>query len=547
MDRTDASVGFGPVLAAGLIPFVFLGLFYCYPVISIFFKSFTDAGSWNGSSLIAVFTSKRMINILWFTCWQAGLSTMVTLIVGLPCAYFFSTYQFRFKQTLLTLSTIPFVLPTVVVAAAFQALIGDRGIIATPLFSHPLFMIIMAHVFYNFSVVLRIISGYWSQVSSTYADAARTLGAHPIQVFFRVHLPLIRPAILASALLVFMYCFCSFGVILILGGPKFSTIEVEIYRQAAHLFNLPMAAALSLVQIVFTFLLMWGYTRYQRKTAAPASDIQYVSKPCDRWYQKGSVLLCGCFIILFTGAPMIALFIKSIIHDGQVSLIYYRSLFDNPTHSLFYIHPVSAIKNSLIFSLVTLIIAGVVGMSSAYTIHYSPKKMASVLDPLFMLPLSTSAVTLGFGIIISLDRSIIDLRTSPALIPITHSIIAFPFVLRTVLPAIQSIPISLREASHVLGAGRFKTFMHVELPIIIKALTTGSVFAFTISLGEFGATVFTARPEYSTMPMAIFRFLGNPGHMNYGQAMAVSFLLMCMTGIGFVLIERVSGTHRGIF
>ncbi|MCE5276363.1 MAG: ABC transporter permease subunit, partial [Deltaproteobacteria bacterium] len=170
---------------------------------------------------------------------------------------------------------------------------------------------------------------------------------------------------------------------------------------------------------------------------------------------------------------------------------------------------------------------------------------SSVLDPLFMLPLSTSAVTLGLGFIIALDEPPLNLRTSLALIPLAHALVAYPFVIRSVLPALRSIPKSLKESASLLGASPAQVFLTVVMPIVSRALVVGAVFALTISIGEFGATVFIARPQTPTMPLAIYRFLGQPGELNYGQAMAMSTLLMLVTAVGFLFIDKIRLSKEG--
>ncbi|MBI9092702.1 MAG: iron ABC transporter permease [Desulfobacterium sp.] len=528
-----------PRLAVALVPLGFLGIFYFYPLGGIFHRSFFSGEIFSMATLLDLATSRRMAGIVWFTFWQAGISTLLTLLCALPCAYVMANFDFKAKKLIMTLATIPFVLPTIVVAAAFQALAGENGLVGGINLEHSIAMIFLAHVFYNFSVVLRITTGFWSFLRQEMGEAAAMLGATPGQVFFKVTLPLLRPAILASAILVFIFCFSSFGVILVLGGPGFSTVEVEIYRQAAHLFNLPGAAVLSLFQICFTFGMMWIYTTLQKRitTFIPQSQ-SHALKPVNTLKEKLMVASCVGFILVFCLSPMAALVVKSLVFDGSLSLAFYRELFQNTSGSLFYVSPVDAVENSLVFAAATLALAVVIGVCAASTIQRTGKRIGAFLDPIFMLPLSTSAVTLGFGIIITLDKPPLNLRTSVMLVPIAHTLVAFPFVVRSVLPAISSIPASLREAASLLGATPARVWFHVDLPIMARAITAGAVFAFTMSLGEFGATLFIARPEYSTMPVAIYRFLGQPGTMNYGQAMAVSSMLMLVTAVGFLFIER---------
>ncbi|MFO7753857.1 MAG: ABC transporter permease subunit, partial [Desulfobacteraceae bacterium] len=285
MDRGRSplkSPGFHVV--AGLVPAAFLGVFYFYPLSGIFIKSFFSEQTFRPGFLPEFFSSPRIISIIWFTIWQAALSTLLTFVFALPCAHVMARYDFFGKRMVMILATIPFVLPTVVVAAAFRAVGGAKGFVPLPLFEHPLFLILLAHVFYNFSVVLRIVSTHLSYIRHEVSEAAYMLGASGLKTFFRVTLPMLRPSIFASCLLVFIFCFSSFGVILILGGPGYSTIEVEIFQQAVHMFNLPAASLLSIVQIMITFAVMYGYTAFQKKTLkyVPESESLSLKRPSTR-------------------------------------------------------------------------------------------------------------------------------------------------------------------------------------------------------------------------------------------------------------------------
>lgn len=536
-----------------LLPLIFLAVFYFYPLIKIFILSFRPEGVWDPGNLHKLITTGHYVRILWFTFWQAAVSTLLTLLLALPAAYVFATYDFPGKMVLQSLATVAFVLPTVVVAAAFQALLGPRGFanlwlmkwfaldIPPVQINHTVGFILMAHVFYNYTIILRIVGSAWGHLDPRLSEAAMLLGASRWQAFKTITLPLLKPALFAASLLVFIFCFCSFGVILILGGPRFATIEVEIYRQTIHLFNLPMAAALSLVQILFTFSLMWGYTRLQRRA------VLELKPEAVRITQRKPLGIKDCCmvgvnvtaILVFLGAPMLALLMRSFSTENGWSFKFYAHLLMDTTHSVFFIPPIQAVMFSLGFAVITVFIALVLGLPAAKFLTDFKGPITSFLDPFFMLPLSTSAVTLGFGFIIAFDEPPLNLRASPILVPIAHSLVAFPFVVRSILPALHSLPKSLREAAAILGASSWQVWKTLDIPIIGRALVVGAVFAFTVSIGEFGATAFVARPQTPTMPVAIYRFLGQPGTLNYGQAMAMSSLLMMVSAAGFMLIERI--------
>lgn len=164
-----------------------------------------------------------------------------------------------------------------------------------------------------------------------------------------------------------------------------------------------------------------------------------------------------------------------------------------------------------------------------------------------MLPLGTSAVTLGLGYLIALGRPPLNLLASPWLIPIAHALLAFPFVVRSLLPALRGLDPRLREAARALGASHSRVLREVDLPLLFPALLIGAVFAFTVSIGEFGAALLLARPEYQTVPVVIDRLFGLPGSSNYGQALALSTILMFVTTISFMLLERVRFRDLGEF
>ncbi len=556
-------------LASCILSLAFLLLFYFYPLASILTLSFAPDGRLDLSALEKLIQTPYYLRTLWFTIWQALVSTLLTVGLALPGAYVFARYEFPGKSLVQALTTIPFVLPTIVVAMAFSALLGPRGLVNTTLvkllgldrpplnLQHTLAIILLAHVFYNYTLVVRIVSTYWANLDPRLPEAARMLGANRWRAFRQVTLPLLAPAIGAAALLVFIFCFTSFGVILILGGPRFATLEVEIYRQTINYFNLPLAATLSVFQIIFTFALMTVYTRLQARTALP-QELRS-RRSTQRRPQTGRERLfvganVGLMLALLV-TPLGALAARSFAAERGLTLDFYRSLFYNPRESAFYVPPGAAALNSLGFALATMALSVILGLMavSALTQRKETRFLGKIgflrrfLDPIFMLPLGTSAVTLGLGYIVALDEPPLDLRASPVLVVLAHTLVALPFVVRSVLPALQSINPRLREAAALLGAPPRRVWREIDLPIVARAALVGAVFAFTISMGEFGATSLIARPERPTLPVAIYRYLGRPGALNYGQAMAMATVLMLMCAVGFLAIERFRVGEVGEF
>jgi thiamine transport system permease protein len=554
-----------------LVPLAFLAVFYFYPLGSILGLSFSRAEG--GLSQIAdLLGDASLRRVVGFTFWQALLSTALTLAVGLPGAFLLARYHFPGKSLLRAISGIPFVLPTLVVAAAFDALLGPRGwanIVATRalgfehapiVFVNTFGAILVAHVFYNVTIVLRLVGDFWARLSPRIEQAARTLGASPWRTFRYVTLPSIAPAVSAAALLVFLFVFTSFGVILTLGGPRFSTLETEIYYQTVALFDLPAAAVLSLIQLAFTLILTVVYARLSERVSRPV-DLRAPSATGRRLPSGAAGLLARGFLValvLFIVSPLAGLALRSVSRlepergqlafEEELTLDYYHALGESDSDNIFFASPADAINTSLIYAGATIVLALAVGVPAAWALARNANSPVNrFIDPILMLPLGTSAVTLGLGFIVALDTPPLDLRASPLLIPLAHTLVALPLVVRSLTPALRSIRPHIRQAAAVLGASPWRVIRHIDLPLVGRAIAISAVFALAVSIGEFGATALIARPEYPTIPVLIYRLLSQPGALTYGQAMALSTILMAMTGLGMLLIERLRVADVGEF
>ena len=538
MTRRPRSVG-DVILVA--VPLLFLAYFFAYPLGAILAKSLIINGRLALAPFGDVFSRGTLRGAIWFTVWQATASMLLTLAMALPAAYVFARYRFRGKSLLKAAITVPFVLPTVVVGTAFLALLGPTGIVDL---SGTVWLILIAHVFFNFAVVVRTVGGFWSNLDPRLEEAARMLGASRWRAFRTVTLPLLRPALAAAGSIVFLFTFTSFGVILILGGLRYSTIEVEIYRQTISYLQLPVAAALAVVQLVGVTSILFAYSAFQRRRTIelplrPSEEVARVPRGrSDRLVMWGILISTGIFL----GAPVALLIVRSLRTSTGLGLAAYRSL--GTLTSTLFVPPVDAIRNSLLIATVATLLAVTVGMMAAVIVAYRTGLFSRAFDVLLMLPLGTSAVTIGFGFLVALGKPI-DLRTSPILLPIAHALVAIPFVVRTAVPVMRSVRQDLRDAAAMLGATPARVWRRIDLPMISRAGLVGAGFAFAVSLGEFGATSFLARPATPTLPIAIFRLLGRPG--TFPQALALATILMVLTAASMFAIERFRFGNVGEF
>ncbi|GAA4780071.1 iron ABC transporter permease [Streptomyces sanyensis] len=526
------------------VPVAFFAVFFAYPVSAIVARGLHHGGGWDPGRIVGTATRPDILGVLWFTTWQALASTALTLLLALPGAYVLARLDFPGRRLLRAVVTVPFVLPTVVVGAAFLALVGRGGLLDDlwgVRLDTTVWAILLAHVFFNYAVVVRTVGGLWAQLDPRQEEAARMLGAGRLAAWRSVTLPALAPSLAAAALMVFLFTFTSFGVVQILGGPTFTTLEVEIYRQTADLLDLPTAAVLTLLQFaaVGTVLAVHARIVRRREAALRLVDPAHTAhrpRGAAQWLLLGGV---GATVAALLLAPPAVLVERSLDTPRGYGLDYYRALFEVDSRGgSFLVPPIEAVGNSLGYALAATAVSVTVGGLAAAALTRRAGRLVRGFDALLMLPLGVSAVTVGFGFLITLDEPPLDLRTSWILVPLAQALVGIPFVVRIMLPVLRAVDERLREAAAVLGASPLRAWREVDLPLVRRALLVAAGFAFAVSLGEFGATVFIARPDNPTLPVAVARLLGRPGELNYGQAMALATLLMAVCAAALLLLER---------
>lgn len=525
---------------AGLVCLAFLTIFFAAPAANLIAHGFVDEdGHPTWSTMASVMTSPRTLRILRFTLGQATLATAVCLALGIPGAHLL--YRVRWPGRLVArgLVTVPFVLPSVVVGVAFRTLLASNGWLGFLGLDGSWVAITAAMVFFNYSVVVRTVGSTWAQLDPRRGEAASALGASPVRVWWTVTLPALAPAIASAAAVVFLFCASAFGIVLILGGTRYSTLETEIYIQTVEFLDLPAASALAIVQLVVVGLCLYlsgrAQSRLQRSLGGNGRQLRFSLRR-----DLAAVVVTGIVAVGLV-LPLATLVVRSLRVDGAWSWGYYRALAATP--DVMTVSVWQSMLNSVSTAAKATVLA--VGLGSVLSLILSRRprsRVASnglrIVDALVMLPLGVSAVTVGFGFLITLDRPPLDLRTSPVLVPIAQAMVAIPLVVRVMLPSLRGIDPRQQEAAAALGAPPWRVLGTVDLPVLARALGLGIGFALATSLGEFGATSFLARPETMTLPVAIERLISRPGAQNYGMAMAASVVLALATVVIMMLAER---------
>jgi thiamine transport system permease protein len=535
-------VGWMPWALAAALPVAFVAVFFAWPVASIVGRGLFPEGALDVAGIVEVLTRPRTQRIIGFTVGMAAAATAITLVLGMPVAYVLSRLRFRGRGVLRAAVLVPFVLPTVVVGIAFRALLRDTPLDGTVV------AILAALVFFNIAVVARTVAVSWESLDPRQEEAARVLGAGPVRVFATITLRRLAPSIAAAASIVFLFCSTAFGTVLVLGGARYATIETEIWLLTTQFLDLRAAAVLSVTQIVVVLLLLVLTARVRGRTTAQRRS--FASRPPRR--SDAPVIVASALVALALMVPLAALVERSLRVAGEWSIGNYLALASTGTRNALAVTPWQALGNSLAFATAATGVAMLIGLVACILLSRTPRspharRALDLLDGALMLPLGVSAVTVGFGFLITLNAPPLDLRTSPVLVPIAQALVAVPLVVRTLLPVLRSIGPRMREAAATLGAGPWRVILTIDLGVAGRAALAATGLAFTVALGEFGATTFLSRPDAATLPVVIYRLIGLPGGDNAGMATAASVVLALVCVAVVALVERLRVDQTGAF
>ena len=487
---------------------VLVGLFFVFPLVVLTVDGLTVG------DIRRVFGEAFSSDVWWFTTWQAVASTTTTMLVAMPATWLVARHDFRGRRVLVALLTLPFLLPTVVVGVAFLAILPSN-------LHYTAIAVIAAHTYFNVAVFVRVVGPAWAGLPDSLLHAAHSLGASPLVAFRTITVPLIRRALVSALGITFLFCFTSYGVVRILGGPRLATVETEIYLRAVALGDIGTAIALGILQMILLTLAalvvarLGGSRQFALGHVAAQRRVHPLVTPVATVYAIAII------------APLLVVFVRSVVVDGTLSWSGWEQVFTGQFGN--------AVLQSLKYAVAASLLTVVVGYGVAHTIVH---RRLRILETASATTLTVSSVTLGLALIVTFDTPPFDLRSWWLITPIAHSLIALPIVVRTITPVVAAVPPGLGHAAATLGATPARSWWDVQWPLVRPAVLAAAAMSFAVSVGEFGATSFLTRRSSETMPVAIDRLLGRPGDLNQLGAYAMASLLIVVCIGAVALLDR---------
>lgn len=534
-----------------LLPLAILLVLFILPLSFNLSKAFFNEEGFTLDLVRDVFTAPYTYRLLAFTLLQAFISGFVSVLIALPGAYLYANYRFRTKNLMLSLSSLCFVLPSILVVLGFVIFYGNSGFVnelyrkitgssesIKILYSFK--AIILAHAFLNIPVALSLITDSWSNMSRNTENAARTLGAGNIRIFFSITLTRLLPSILSAFLLIFLFCFTSFSIILVLGGgPEYTTLEVEIYRTNNIVLDSARASALSIFTFIVNLAILIIYTFISRTAENRDKSREDRAVPVKSWKIRCALLIYNTLMLIFILGPIVSIIARSFVSTSKrygegFSLRSYQEIFGTISSIGAMGDAYTALLNSIFIGLAVAAAATVLAL---FLSLYSSKKNSRLLEITGMFPLAISSVTLGLGYyIIKAHIQSDSIIVSYMLVILAHLVIALPFAMRTLSPAVRSGNRRILLAAYTLGTSEARTCFGIEIPMLKSSLAKAFIFSFALSVGEVNATLTLAEGRVITLPILLYRLINS---YNYQGACAIGTILILTTFIIFSISEKL--------
>jgi thiamine transport system permease protein len=526
-----------------LPPVLSVTFFFVVPYGASLSRAFVAGGQ------ITIRENAVLLHVTLFTLKQAFFSVLVSFALGLPGAWFIGRGPSRFTPLLRALTAIPFAMPSILVVLGFVLFYGNSGWV------NRLFMaitgssvgpfrilykpeaIILAHGFFNFPLVIRLVGDGLVRVRKAYAPAAASLGASPLITTLTVILPLAFPSLMAAGLLVFLYSFTSFAVVLVLGGgPASTTLAVEIYRHARIFLNYHNAAALALLETLIAVSVFLAYIFFGKKSRETRTDIREraMEGKNQSLYLRILMVVYGLLAAVFILGPLVSIVLESLLYRPShaaaqvLSTRWWRTLGDTCLPA-FLRSLALALSSATLACILALLAAGSVKINEERYRRNSPG--TNLVRFFAAAPIVSSGIVLGLGWLIMYGRSF---SRAPIALALLHAVIALPFAFNFISEGFRSLPANAFNASAVSGAGPVLGICTVAIPLSIKQIRSAWGFAAALSLGELNAVMMLGVENWETLPLYIYRAVGA---YRFGTACAAGTLLILGCTACFLLAE----------
>jgi iron(III) transport system permease protein len=527
-------------------------IFLLYPMYSILRNSVIgESGALSGEWFVKFFSAKyysqTLIHSFNVTIW----TTILTLIIGVPLAYFYNMYEIRGKALIQVLIILCSMSAPFIGAYAWIQLLGRAGVVTVFIKSvtgltipniYGFNGILLVLTLQLFPLVFLYVSGALKNIDNSLLEASENLGCTGVKRFFTVVIPLCMPTMLAASLLVFMRAFADFGTPLLI-GEGYRVFPVEIYTQflGETGTNYSFAAAISVIAIVITAV----FFLVQRALAKRFAFTMNALHPIERKEAKG---LFKVFIHLYTYVVIGLAFLPQlyIVYQSfqNTSGKLFREGYSLSSYQTSIKRMSDAIPNTFIIGGIALVAVVLIAIIIAYLVVRRSNVITTTIDTMSMLPYIIPGSVVGIALVMAFNKKPLALTGTVAIMVIALCIRRLPYTIRSSVAILQQIPITIEEAAISLGASKMKTFFRITVPMMSNGIISGAIISWVTIITELSTAIILYNSKTITLTLAIYTFVTRG---NYGYAAALATVLTAFTVISLMIFMKFSKSKEITF
>lgn len=519
-----------------------LVVFLLVPLANVLLGSFGGgAGARSGWAQVAA--DPKILQAVLNTVALGVVVTVLALAVGVPLAWFTARFDFPGKGVVAVLPLVTLVVPEVIAAQTWLMIVGNNGLVTRALAEHgvtlPSFygwtglVTVMTFTYYTYVYIgtLAAIRGFDVQLE----EAAQSLGTTPAMSRLKVMLPVVLPAVLASALLVFTLVVGNFAVAMVLSN-KVPLLSVLTYQATVSEVgsNPTMQSTLATISVAIVMLVLfaqrWIVARGRREVMQGRSA---VARRLTGWRGKGlgaAAALVVAVSLLPVASIVVGAFTQArgpVMRWGQWTTAHLERVFTRA---------IDPLLNTLAYAGIATLVGITLAVLISYLVVKKRNALTPALDYLTALPLALSGTVIGIGLVMSFNTGWLPLTGTGAIIVLAYVVRRLPFGMRNASSTLYNIPDSIEEASISLGVPPVRTFFRVVLPMMLPAIVAAAVLTWTTTVAELSASIIVYSGGRETMPIQIFRLIDS-GLM--AQASAYGLLLIAVIVLPIIVATRL--------
>ena len=521
-------------------------LFLIYPFCTLITRSFfsSKTGLLSLDNYIRFFTKKYYYSALFRSLFVSSVSTVTSLLVGVPIAYLMTRYNVWMKKYIHIFIIMSLMSPPFIGAYSWIMLFGRAGVV-TSFFDDVLGIalpsiygklgIILVFTFKLFPYVYLYTSGAMGSIDSSLEEAAENLGSSKLRRLFTVTIPVIIPSIAAGAIMVFMTSLADFGTPMLL-GEGYMVLPVLVYNEYMSEIggNAYLASALSVIVVLCstTVLLV------QKHLVSKKNYVMTAMRPPQEIQLRGVKRFLATFpvaLVTFIGIlPQIVVIVTSFIKAdftgfvGGFSLDSYMTIFNRLGTN---------IKNTFLFSTIAIVFIIIIGMLISYIIVRQKGAAGQIMDMLIMFPFVIPGAVLGISLIVAFNKEPVILTGTAAIMIIAFVVRKLPYTVRSGSAFLQQVDPCVEEASINLGVSPMKTFFTLTARLMAPGILSGGILSWITCINELSSSVMLYGGKTSTISVAIYTEVVRN---SYGTAAALATILTVSTVVSLLLFLKVS-------